>query len=255
MDQALLRKARRRLLKMHFDAKCGHIGGNLSCLDILMTLYHDVMKPEDQFILSKGHSAGSWYVALWSKGILTDEDLQTFHQDGTSLPGHPPINRFSDIIFGTGSLGHGVSLACGLSIAKKLKGESGRVFVLCSDGEYNEGSTWEGLMFAAHHKLDNLIIIVDNNGLQGFGRTKEVSGLDLIPLNFLAFGAECFSFIVDNISLISNYIEECSRDKVLVLIVQTIKGQGVSFMENRMDSHYLPLSKEQYEMALMENPE
>lgn len=263
MDQSLLRKARRRLLRMHFESNVGHIGGNLSCLDILMTLYHDVMQPEDQFILSKGHAAGALYVTLWSKGILTDEDLQTFHKDGTNLPGHTPINRFGDIIFGTGSLGHGISLGCGLALAKKLQGKEGRIFVLTSDGEWNEGSCWEALMFAVRHRLDNLIIIVDNNGLQGMGSTKEISGLDTelnqLIKRFICFGAYAWDLDIRDLDGGYNctlfYKDHSPLKRPSIISFKTIKGQGVSFMENDFSWHYKPLSAEQYEQALAENPE
>ncbi len=268
MNQSLILKARRRLLQMHYEAKTGHIGGNLSCLKVLMTLYHDVMKPEDQFILSKGHAAGSLYVTLWSKGILTDEQLRTFHQDDTHLPGHVPSDLHGSVPFSTGSLGHGVSLACGLALAKRLRSEPGRVYCLTSDGEYGEGSTWEGLMFAKHHKLSNLTIIVDVNGWQGFGSTQEVSGIDGIRgIYGLSRGLSerIGGFGVGSL-MIWKYdygkmvelmkegqgISECFQSPGMVL-VETVKGHGVSFLENRMESHYDPLSREQYEQAMKEN--
>ena len=150
--------ARLRLLRMHYESGVGHIGGNLSCLDLLLILHHRVLLPADQFVLSKGHSAGAYYVTLWTLGKLTEQDLSTFHKDGTRLSGHPPTSGIDDILFATGSLGHGLSLAAGLALAKRLKGEPGRVFCLTSDGEWNEGSCWEALIFAKHHGLDNLTI-------------------------------------------------------------------------------------------------
>src|ERR1700691_3151728 len=173
----LLLKAKLRLLQMHYESGVGHIGGNLSCFDILMTLYHSVLEPHDKFVLSKGHSAGALYVTLWSLGLLTDDDLKTFHKDGTRLSGHPPVHGISEIAFATGSLGHGLGLSAGVVLAKKLKGETGRVFCLTSDGEWNEGSNWEALIFSSHHRL-NVTLIVDLNGLQGFGRTRDVADLE-----------------------------------------------------------------------------
>src|SRR5947209_15455709 len=129
----LARRSRLRLLQMHFDSGVGHIGGNLSALDLLLGLYHDVLRPGDQFVLSKGHAAGALYVTLWTLGRLTDDDLKQFHRDGTLLSGHPPAHGIEDILFATGSLGHGVSLAAGLALAKQLRGEPGRVFCLTSD--------------------------------------------------------------------------------------------------------------------------
>ncbi len=121
--------AAQRLLRMHYESKVGHIGGNLSALDVLLALYHDVLTDQDQFILSKGHAAGALYIALWSIGRISDEQLPTFHREGTSLSGHPPASGIPEILFATGSLGHGPSLASGLALAKKLKNESGRVFL------------------------------------------------------------------------------------------------------------------------------
>lgn len=161
--------AKVRLLRMHYESGVGHIGGNLSCLDLLLTLHHRVLGREDQFILSKGHAAGAYYVTLWTLGKLTDQELSSFHKDGTRLSGHPPPLSVDSILFATGSLGHGLSIAAGLALAKRLQRESGRVFCLTSDGEWNEGSCWEALIFSRHHRLDNLTLMVDLNGLQGFG--------------------------------------------------------------------------------------
>src|SRR5271166_4949526 len=134
-----------------------------------------------------GHSAGAYYVTLWTLGRLAEQDLSMFHKDGTRLSGHPPTSGIEEILFATGSLGHGLSLAAGLALAKQLRGEPGRVFCLTSDGEWNEGSNWEALIFARHQELSNLTFLVDHNGLQGFGTTHEVA--DLYPLadKFRAF--------------------------------------------------------------------
>ena len=150
----LSRAARLRLLRMHYESGVGHIGGNLSCLDLMLVLHQEVIGPDDQFVLSKGHAAGAYYVTLWSLGRLADDDLAPFHKDGTRLSGHPPAAGIDDILFATGSLGHGLALASGLALAKRLRGEPGRVFCLTSDGEWNEGSCWEALIFARHQRLE-----------------------------------------------------------------------------------------------------
>ncbi len=162
-------KARLRLLRMHYESGVGHIGGNLSALDAMLYLHHYVMSTEDQFVLSKGHAAGALYVTLWSRGILKESDLRSFHKDGTLLSGHPPPGRLEDIPVATGSLGHGLPMACGMALARKLKNQPGKIFCLCSDGEWQEGSNWEALIFARHHQLSNLVVLVDVNGLQGLG--------------------------------------------------------------------------------------
>ena len=185
----LRRKARARLLTMHFESGVGHIGGNLSSIDILLHLYHRVISRDDVFVLSKGHAAGALYIALWSIGRLTDDDLRQFHGNGTRLSGHPPVKKIPEILFATGSLGHGLSLSAGIALGKRLRSEPGRVFCLLSDGEWNEGSTWEALIFSKHHRLESLCLIVDANGLQGFGTTEEVADLGSLAEKLRAFRA------------------------------------------------------------------
>lgn len=246
----LLCKTKARLLQMHFESGVGHIGGNLSALDMIFHLHHKEMGPDDVFLLSKGHAAGALYAVLWSLGRLTDEDLRTFHQEGTHLSGHPSPGWRKDIPFATGSLGHGLSLACGLALAKRLKKEKGRVFCVLSDGEWNEGSTWEGLIFAAHQKL-GITALVDLNGLQGFGSTAEVA--DLSP-----FADKLRTFGVDVQSVDGHDMEEMAAvlarpvQGPRVIVARTIKGSGVSFMENKMEWHYLAMTEAQYRLALTE---
>lgn len=160
---AQLVHARKRLLQMHFDSGVGHIGGNLSALDAMLVVFHQYLRAGDQFILSKGHSAGALYVSLWSVGRLKDEELKLFHKDNTLLAGHPPARGIADIPFATGSLGHGLSLAAGTALGMKLKHSNAQVVCLTSDGEWQEGSTWEALIFASHHALSNLTVLVDHN--------------------------------------------------------------------------------------------
>ncbi len=242
--------AKRRLLRMHFEAGVGHIGGNLSALDILFCLHHHVMGDADRFVLSKGHSAGALYVTLWSLGLISEDDLCTFHKDDTLLSGHPPARGIPGVEFATGSLGHGLGLAAGLALAKKIKGEEGRVYCLTSDGEWNEGSSWESLIFAAHQQLDNLTFIVDANGLQGFGTTAEVADLEPLSDKFRAFGLE--TNVIDGHDL-KSIVEVAARPVTggpRAIVARTVKGSGVSFMENRVEWHYLPVTQAQYEAAL-----
>jgi transketolase len=247
----LVRKAKLRLLQMHYESRVGHIGGNLSALDILLGLYHFILGQDDLFVLSKGHGAGALYVTLWSIGALTDDDLREFHQDGTRLSGHPPAVGIPEIVFATGSLGHGLGLACGLALGKKLKGQPGRVFCLTSDGEWNEGSSWEALIFLTQHKLDNLVLIVDCNGLQGFGTTREVANLEPTSEKFHAFGMDVLEIDGHAIQDLLSAVNQ-SHSRPLAVVAKTIKGCGVSFMENRMEWHYLPMNAEQYELACKE---
>lgn len=246
----VVKQTKKRLLQMHFESRVGHIGGNLSCLDILMVLYHRLLGPDDQFVLSKGHAAGALYATLWSCGKLSDQDLQDFHQEQTRLSAHPPASGINDILFATGSLGHGLSLAAGLAMAKMLQSQPGRVFCLMSDGEWNEGSCWEALIFANHHQLNRLTIIVDCNGLQGFGTTREVADLEPIEKKFNAFGTETVE--IDGHDLESLYDALTIQDRLRIIVAKTRKGNGVSYMENKMEWHYLPMTAELYQQALAE---
>ncbi len=243
--------ARLRLLRMHYESGVGHIGGNLSCLDLLLTLHHRILGPRDQFILSKGHSAGAYYVTFWTLGKLSEQDLTSFHKDGTRLSGHPPAAGIEEILFTTGSLGHGFSLAAGLALAKRLKGEPGRVYCLTSDGEWNEGSCWEALIFAKHQGLRNLTLLVDLNGLQGFGTTREVADLEPLAAKFRSFGLPTLEADGHECDELEHALR--SPDGGLqVVIARTRKGCGVSFMEDRMEWHYLPMTEAQYRQAVQE---
>jgi transketolase len=249
--QELLRRTKLRLLEMHYESGVGHIGGNLSALDILLCLHHVVLREEDHLILSKGHAAGALYVALWSRGLLSDDDLKQFHKDATRLSGHPPVQGIPSIPFATGSLGHGLGLAAGIALAQRLRSLPGRVFCLTSDGEWNEGSCWESLIFISHQALDNLTIIVDANGLQGFGTTREVAAIDPISDKFRAFGVHTDEVDGHDFAALTAALG-CDRPGPRAIIARTEKGHGVSFMANRMEWHYLPMTEEQYRQAVRE---
>jgi len=248
----LLCRARLRLLQMHFESKVGHIGGNLSCLDLLLCLYHRVLRPDDIFLLSKGHSVGALYIALWTMGRLAESDLVEFHRDGTRLSGHPPQQGISDIVFGTGSLGHGLGLAAGLALGKRLNNESGRVFCLMSDGEWNEGSCWESLIFIRQRELRNLTFLIDLNGLQGFGTTREVADLGSLADKLRTFGIAVCEIDGHDPCAIQNALLNNDADRPTAIVARTHKGHGVSFMEDRLEWHYLPLSHELYVKAVRE---
>lgn len=247
----LLISAKLMLLKMHHDANYGHLGGNISCIDALMTLHHLIIKPEDRFILSKGHSAVALYVTLWSLGKLKDSDLETFGKDNSLLPGHPSGSGIPDLLFPTGSLGHGPSLAAGLALASKHQKTNRHIYCLCSDGEWQEGSCWEALAFSVHHQLNNLTIIIDQNGLQGFGKTEEIiSCSDLTP-RISSFGAHIQQVDGHNCLAIKDALENKSLNIPNLLIMNTIKGKNLPY-EGKMESHYLPLSEDQYRKAVLE---
>ena len=236
---------------MHYESGVGHIGGNLSALDALLIVFHEYLCEEDKFILSKGHAAGALYVSLWSLGRLKDQDLKQFHQDDTLLAGHPPVKGIVDIQFATGSLGHGLSLAAGTALAFKLRGKETRVVCMTSDGEWQEGSTWEALIFARHHCLFNLTVLVDHNNLQGFGSTADVASMSPLWDKLQGFDVDLQIIDGHDPDAIRTALEG-QRARPRVIILRTVKGHGVSFMENRMEWHYLPLTEQQFNMAIKE---
>jgi len=242
-------RAKRQLLEMHYRTRIGHLGGNLSALDAMLLLHHELMGPRDRFILSKGHSAGAYYITLWSLGLITETELTTFHQDGTRLSGHPPAQGIPQILFSTGSLGHGLSLAAGLALAARLKGETHRVFCLTSDGEWQEGSTLEALIFTCHHNLSNLTILVDHNGLQGFGTTAEVASMDPLDAKLAGFEIDLRRCDGHDLQALRDTLTPMSNRPVAV-IMDTRKGHGVPDFEGRMESHYLPPTEPQYQAAM-----
>lgn len=242
--------ARKRLIQMHFEAGAGHLGGNLSCLDLLLTLHHRVMSINDHLILSKGHSAGALYVSLWSQGKLGDDDLATFHKDDTLLAGHPMAKGLDDVVFGTGSLGHGFSLAAGMAMGLRLQGKNDKVFCVCSDGEWQEGSTWEALIFAAHSKLDNLTVLIDANGLQGFGNVNEVASMQDLEAKISSFNVDVARVDGHDFEALETALNLAMDGRTRIIVCDTVKGKAVADYENKMESHYLPLRAEQYDTAI-----
>jgi transketolase len=249
LSPADLDRARRRLVEMHYRNRIGHLGGNLSAVDAMMVLHHELMAEDDRFVLSKGHSAGAYYITLWSLGLITDAELATFHQDDTRLSGHPPAQGIPQILFSTGSLGHGLSLAAGLALAARLKGQGHHIFCLTSDGEWQEGSTLEALIFACHNNLSNLTILVDHNGLQGFGSTAEVASMDPLYLKLSGFDLDVRRCDGHNLQALRDTLAPLSNRPVAV-IMATCKGRGVPDFEGRMESHYLPPNEMQYQAAM-----
>jgi len=244
-----LKQAKKRLLQMHYESNVGHLGGNLSCIDALLVIFHEFLKEKDEFVLSKGHSAGALYIGLWSLGAIPESALASFHKDETLLPAHPSSNGIPKISFATGSLGHGLSLAAGLALGIKLKGRDDAVICLTSDGEWQEGSTWEALIFAIHNDLKNLTIIVDHNELQGFGATSDVASM--APLWEKLEGFSIKTYVIDghNLDEIRSTIAD-AKSKLCIIFLRTVKGHGIEQLEGKLESHYLPLTQDQYSQAL-----
>lgn len=205
------------------------------------------MGPEDQLILSKGHAAAALYSVLAEEGLLTEQDIATFYQDGTLLAAHPPPSALPRIPFATGSLGHGLSMACGLAVAHRLRHRTRRVFCVCSEGDLNEGSTWEAALFLTHHALNQVVWIIDRNYIQGFGRSQDVLNLDPLDSRLTAFGFDVFSADGHDFhSLQHARIQSDSAQRPAVIICHTTKGRGWPGFENTVDCHYRPIPNEQH---------
>lgn len=245
----------KQVLQLYKQANAGHIGSSLSCLEILVDLCFARMDRDDRLILSKGHAAAALYTVLKAAGRLPEAELASFYRDGTLLAAHPPCSgAIQNIPFGTGSLGHGLSLACGLTLAQRFTGKAFQVYAVLSDGDCNEGSTWEAALFAAHQRMGNLTVIVDLNGIQGIGHTKDVLKLEPIVDKWRAFG---FAVAVaengnDFASLALAHDQLRDREGPRCVIARTVKGHGISFMRDRVEWHYLPMKDEQYAQALDE---
>ena len=245
------------ILTLYKKANAGHIGASLSCLDILLYLHCSKMTTSDKCILSKGHAALALYVTLAEAGYIDKSLLDTFYQDGTMLAAHPPCNRMlQGIHFGTGSLGHGLSLATGLAFSTIFSHQQKKVFCIISEGDCNEGSTWEAALFAAQKNLSNLYVIIDNNKLQGFGKMDEVLNLEPISDKWKAFNFDVE--IAENGNDFSSLhtafekLEQRNSQNPKCIIARTTKGSGVSYMEDKMEWHYLPMSDEQFKLAIDE---
>jgi transketolase len=258
--EAVARAARRIVLEQSMRAGVGHIGSALSVVDIVAALYAGILNisdpddaDRDRFVLSKGHASLALYAALHLRGWLSDDELSTYCADGTTLGTHPEAG-LRGVDFATGSLGQGLSLSAGATLAGRLRSSKRRVFCLLSDAECNEGSVWEAIMFAAHHRLSRLVAIVDLNGQQALGYTRDV--LDLSPMaeRWRAFGWEAVEVNGHDVTALTEVMRglDFESGPPHVIVARTTFGKGVSFMENRIEWHYLPMSDEQYRQALME---
>ena len=239
----------------------GHIGSSLSIADLLAVLFAGVLNipspgdpDRDRFVLSKGHAALGLYAALHATGCLSDDELASFCEEGSPIATHPE-HVVNGVDFSTGSLGQGLSYAVGAAIAARIQGSPRRTFALLSDAECNEGSTWEAVMFAAHRDLGNLIVLVDVNGQQALGYTRDV--IDLAPLSarWEAFGWDVHDVDGHDVNTLGEIIDGLDRNGTPhVLLARTTFGKGVSYMENEIRWHYMPMSDQEYQQALSEQP-
>ncbi|MGC9603060.1 MAG: transketolase [Minisyncoccia bacterium] len=243
------RELRSQIVRMIYRARASHIASAYSVLDIVLYLYGFILRvdpknpksPErDRFILSKGWAASALYVVLADKGFFKMKELDSYCTDGSKFIGIATMSGVPGIETTTGSMGHGLPVGAGMAVAgKKLKSKR-RVFAVISDGELDEGSTWEAILFAGHNHLDNLVIVVDYNGLQSFGRTKDILNLDPLPDKFKAFGWAVTETKGHDFSFLARAFAKLplQKGKPTAIIAHTVKGKGVSFMENKNEWHY-----------------
>jgi transketolase len=240
----IAKKIRIRILQLSNSAKSSHVGSSLSIVEILVILYNFFIKKKNIFILSKGHACLAYYCVLQKSGYFSNKTLNTYGKDNTTLLSHVS-HKVPGVKFSTGSLGHGLPYATGRALAEKIDKTNNKIFVLISDGELNEGTTWESLLFAAHHKLDNLVIIVDYNKIQSLDFTKNVLKLEPLNKKFESFGCNVKNVNGHNFVQIYKSLLIKKNKKPSVIIANTIKGKGVSYMENSILWHYkFPNEKE-----------
>lgn len=245
------KELRRKLLSLYYNVNAGHIACSLSCLDLLIALFHGKTENE-RVILSKGHAAAALYTVLNHIGEISEDEYKTFYQNGTKLSAHPSANSFTNIPFALGSLGHGFPIGCGIANANKLLKNQEYVYILMSDGETNEGTTWEAAHYAVSKKLDNLIVLIDKNQLQGFGYTKDVLGDTAAVEKWKSIGFEVIEMDGHNVNELVTGISNLKsfNAKPKLIIANTVKGKGVDYMENKMEWHYLPMNEDMYHKAL-----
>ena len=254
---------RKNILEMAFSAgaSSAHLGGALSIVEIVSVLFSKIMKmnndPEwserDRFILSKGHACLAYYAALCEKGFIKRNELKTFEKDDSNLLGHPVINKKLGLDFSNGSLGMGLSLGIGVSISIKKQNKNNRVYVILGDGECNEGSVWEAAMAAVHFKLDNIVVIVDNNNFQQTGSREQIMDTKNLKEKWESFGWNVYQLDGHDVDhLYETLSTKCISGKPTAIIAKTIKGKGFSFSENNNDWHHSVLTKKLYDTALKE---
>jgi len=261
--EAKAKLVRREIIKMIYQAGSGHPGGSLSAADLVTVLFfhvlrHDPHRPlwpdRDRFILSKGHCAPLLYAVLAESGYFPKEELKTLRKIGSRLQGHPDMRKTPGVEVSTGSLGQGLSVANGIALGGKIDRKDYTVYVLLGDGEINEGQIWEAAMLASHYKLDNVIAVLDYNGLQVDGPTCRIMDLEPVSDKWKAFGWSVMEINGHNISEIIEALKKVrkSKGKPTIIIAHTIKGKGASFMENKVDWHGKAPNEEEFNQAMRE---
>lgn len=252
------KRIRRDAVTMAYKACSSHVGAALSMADILTVLYSRILnlkgENRDKFILSKGHASAGLYATLAEHGIIEKELLGTYCANGSHLSGHPKRGALEGVEASTGSLGHGLAIGCGIALANKNDKVAAKAVILMGDGECDEGSVWEAAMFASSRKLNNLIAVVDNNKFQGLGKVDEVTGLYPLVDKWKAFEWNVITINGHDYNEIYSAFENAyaEKEKPTVIIADTIKGKGVSFMEGKLEWHYKSPNEEQYKIAMEE---
>ena len=246
-----LKNIRVNILKYTYKAKSSHIGSCLSIVEILYALYFKILKKKDRFILSKGHAALALYCVLFEKKFISLKTLKTFGSNKTQLMCHVS-HKVNGVEFSTGSLGHGLPVAVGKALKFKINKQKNKVFVLLSDGEINEGTTWESLLFASHHRLDNLTVILDYNKIQSMDFVKNVMNVEPLADKFKSFGCDVLQVDGHNIIDLMRSVNKRTTNKPKIIIADTVKGKGISFMENNNLWHYKNPNLEELKISLKE---
>jgi transketolase len=242
---------------MYKKANAGHIGSSLSCAEILVFLKFAWMRDTDRLLLSKGHAVAALYSLLAEVHLLTPRQIDSYYEEGTLLPALPPFNAIPEIPLATGSLGHGLSVSAGMALGARLDRRDRRIFCVTSDGELDEGSVWEAALFIAHFKLTNVVWLIDRNQIQAIGRTEDVLALEPLAAKLRAFGFHVVDAGGHDFASLLAARDGCARildagQAPVVIIANTVKGNGISYLRDTVDSHYLPMSDAQYEQALGE---
>jgi transketolase len=257
MLQERVFSVKKRFLAMYQKAHAGHIGSSLSCAELLVFLRFAWMREHDTCVLSKGHAAAALYSLLAELNRLTPSQIDSFYEEGTFLSALPPVRAIEEIPFATGSLGYGLSLCAGMALGARFKRQDRCFFCITSDGELDEGSTWEAALFIAHHQLANVVWVIDRNRIQAIGRTEEVMALEPLDAKLRAFGYRVVSVDGHDFASLLAARDECTRalgagGAPVAIIARTVKGHGLSFMQDTVDCHYQPMTGGQYEQALDE---
>ncbi len=248
-ENTIIKNIRKNILTKTFDAKSSHIGSCLSVVEILYSIYFHKLKKKDSFILSKGHAALALYSTLNQKGILSKKILDSYGKNNSNLMSHVS-HKVKGVEFSTGSLGHGLPYAVGKSLGEKINKTKNKIYVLISDGELNEGTTWESLLFASHHKLDNLFIIIDYNKIQSLDHVKNVLKIEPLKKKISSFNCNVNIINGHNVKQILKSLNSKKNNKPNIIVANTIKGKGIDFMENSILWHYKSPDKEQLKKAL-----